>query len=114
MTDPLCEVCLRRDKLVSAEHVDHRIAIKAGGHPFPPFDGLMSMCPSCHSIKTNAMDKPGGSGIAFKGCDEYGRPIDPDHPFYCNREGGQSSREGAGQGPAWETNQELVEPESKG
>lgn len=78
---PLCEVCAKRGLAVPARHVDHVRAIAAGGDPFPPLDGLMAMCPSCHSIKTNAVDKPGGSGIRFKGVGLDGLPIDPDHPF---------------------------------
>ncbi|PZO36594.1 MAG: hypothetical protein DCE92_08720 [Alphaproteobacteria bacterium] len=42
----------------------------------------MSMCPPCHSIKTSAKDRAGGKGVAFKGCDESGKPFDPDHPFF--------------------------------
>lgn len=81
---PLCEPCRRRGKLEIASCVDHVIAISAGGHPFPGLDELMSMCQSCHSVKTNARDNPRVSGarrgIAFKGCDVNGLPVDPDHP----------------------------------
>jgi len=52
--------------------------------PFPPLRGLRSLCVSCHNTKTNALDHPrsrrDGRGLAFKGCDENGLPIDPDHP----------------------------------
>jgi len=78
---PLCEVCTRMGKATAASHVDHILAISAGGHPFPPLEELMSMCPPCHSIKTNAMDRANGSGIAMKGCDVNGDPLDPAHPF---------------------------------
>lgn len=78
---PLCEVCSRRGLVVPAHHVDHVVAIAAGGDPFPSLDGLMSMCASCHSVKTNAVDRKGGSGIKFKGVGLDGLPVDPDHPF---------------------------------
>jgi hypothetical protein len=83
---PLCEVHGLRGKLVSATVVDHRVAIAAGGDPFPDLDGLMSMCASCHSTKTNARDNAHAFGsdrwrAAFKGCGLDGRPIDADHPF---------------------------------
>jgi hypothetical protein len=40
------------------------------------------MCAHCHNTKTMAVDRPGGSGVAFKGCDVNGMPIDANHPFY--------------------------------
>jgi hypothetical protein len=79
---PLCEVCLRRGRLVPANTIDHIVSINAGGEPFPTLDGLMSMCTNCHNSKTNAVDRKEGKGIAFKGCDVSGMPIDASHPFY--------------------------------
>lgn len=78
---PLCETCARRGRHVIAEHVDHIVAISRGGHAFPPTDGLRSLCPSCHSIKTAARERAGGKGVAVKGCDVDGLPLDPEHPF---------------------------------
>lgn len=82
---PVCEPCHKRGVLRVATVVDHITAVAAGGDPFPPLDGLMAMCPSCHSLKTNAKDNPhafgGGGGIAFPGCDTDGLPVDPSHPF---------------------------------
>lgn len=83
---PLCEVCAMRGRAVFANTVDHIRAIAQGGEAFPALDGLMSLCPSCHGVKTNARDNPhafgGGGGVAFKGCGTNGLPIDPDHPFH--------------------------------
>jgi 5-methylcytosine-specific restriction enzyme A len=81
---PLCEVCMKRGRLVPANTVDHVVSINAGGHPFPTLDELMSCCTSCHNSKTNAVDRKEGRGIAYKGCDASGLPIDPSHPFYGN------------------------------
>ncbi len=78
---PCCEPCGKRGVSVPAKHVDHIVAIASGGDPFPPLSGLMSMCHSCHSIKTNAVDRPGGSGVRFKGAGLDGLPVDPSHPF---------------------------------
>lgn len=82
---PLCEPCFRRGRLVQAEAVDHVLSMANGGEAFPALDGLMSMCTPCHSIKTNALDRAGGKGVAFKGCDQDGMPLDPDHPFVSDR-----------------------------
>lgn len=79
-SQPLCEPCERRGIIVPAVAVDHVTSIASGGDPFPPLSGLMSMCLSCHSIKTNAVDRPGGKGVRFKGVGVDGLPIDPDHP----------------------------------
>lgn len=78
---PLCEPCDRLGRLTPAQHVDHIRSIASGGDAFPTLDGLMAMCPACHSVKTAAVDRKGGSGIRFKGVGLDGLPIDPDHPF---------------------------------
>ena len=91
---PLCEVCMRRGRLVPANTVDHIVSIKAGGHPFPTLDELMSMCTSCHNSKSRNTDQPSGKGVAFKGCDTSGLPIDPHHPFYAKQKGITPSKDG--------------------
>jgi hypothetical protein len=101
---PLCEVHEMRGHVVFATVVDHRIAIAAGGDPFPPLEGLMSMCASCHAVKTNARDNPHafGNGYrpAFKGCGLDGKPIDADHPFLEGRGGEIAGNPGAETGGA--------------
>ncbi len=83
----LCEVCMKRGRLVPATTVDHIKSVDSGGPAFPELDGLMSMCDSCHSVKTNAVDHPrGGRGVAFKGADVNGLPVDEQHPFYARKE----------------------------
>lgn len=83
---PICEVCVRRDRIELANTVDHVVSIASGGDAFPPLEGLMSMCASCHAVKTNAVDNPQAAGgqppIVFKGADVSGLPIDPGHPFW--------------------------------
>jgi 5-methylcytosine-specific restriction protein A len=75
---PVCEVCELRGHTVLADAVDHIIAIAKGGPAFPPLDGLMSMCLSCHSYKTNHEDRPDRAaklGSWAKGCTVDGSPI---------------------------------------
>ena len=79
---PICEPCEKRGRTVPANTVDHRTSITKGGPAFPPLSGLMSMCPACHNAKTRAVDRAGGSGVAFPGCDASGLPVDPSHPFF--------------------------------
>ena len=87
-TNPLCEACALRGDLTEANTVDHVLAIAKGGDPFPPLDGLMSLCASCHGEKTRAVDRSGGKGVRFKGAAVDGLPIDPLHPFFCEGVGG--------------------------
>lgn len=81
MDDPLCEPCLSYGRVEPAEQVDHIKAINAGGEAFPDLDGLMSMCASCHSFKTNVRDRPDRTASfkrALRGFDLDGNPIDPE------------------------------------
>lgn len=115
--DPLCEVCIRREVVEPADTVDHIIAIEKGGDPFPPLDGLMSMCEACHNAKTNAVDHPNASGFrrALKGFDANGDPIDPEGwetppAARSGRDtaGGFAGLECTGLGPAGYTRKDLV------
>ena len=105
---PLCETCERRGLKVIAGHVDHVVSIASGGHAFPSMDGLRSLCPPCHSIKTNALDRSGGKGIAIKGCDVNGLPLDPDHPFLTGGDNPLQGREAVDQRPAAKSASQLV------
>ena len=83
---PLCEACDQAGRLTPANTVDHRVPISAGGAPFPPHDGLASLCPSCHSIKTARGVEAGAVRSTRKvqprkGCDADGNPFDPAHPW---------------------------------
>jgi len=72
--DPNCAHCTLRGRTVQAVAVDHIVAIANGGHPFPPLDGLASLCTSCHSRKTSAFDRPDRKGKRAFGAD--GEPLD--------------------------------------
>lgn len=80
--DPTCAPCEARGVIRQASHVDHIVAMAKGGESFPDLEGLMSMCASCHSIKTTALDRAGGKGVGIKGCNAHGLPMDTEHPFF--------------------------------
>src|SRR4051812_13266243 len=98
-TTPLCEVCNKLDRLVPAKAVDHIVAINGGGEAFPPLDGLMSLCQACHNIKTTALERADGRGIAYKGGDANGLPIDPLHPFYAHTPSNHENLQALGPAP---------------
>jgi 5-methylcytosine-specific restriction enzyme A len=87
---PLCELCLDGGLVVPANTVDHLVAIKKGGDPFPPLYALLSLCASCHSTKTRQIEQLGRKFL-YRGCDINGMPLDPDHPW--NRTPGVGSGE---------------------
>lgn len=91
--NPLCYACELRGRIIQAVAVDHVKAIKAGGDPFPPLEGLMGLCERCHNEKTNAVDRPDRSALGrrFKGFDVNGNPIDPGDDWHVG--GAMKSRE---------------------
>lgn len=73
---PLCELCLARNKLVPAAHVDHHTVplwrrLRDGEDCF---DRLRALCVPCHSIVTAAEVSGTTPNL---GCDEKGNPIAP-------------------------------------
>ena len=50
--DPICEKCIKKDKLHEATQVDHIIPLEQDGDPFSP-SNLMSLCGPCHVKKTS-------------------------------------------------------------
>ncbi len=72
---PICELCLKIDRIVPSVHVHHVKEIKDGGDIFPALDGLLAVCISCH----NRIHSSSG---AIKGCNEKGEPLDPAHEWY--------------------------------
>ena len=78
---PLCESCLQVGRIEPAVAVDHRKPIKSGGAPFPALDQLASLCVRCHNAKTRA-EQDGEDNWLVKGCDIFGYPLDPNHPWY--------------------------------
>jgi 5-methylcytosine-specific restriction endonuclease McrA len=94
MRDPLCEACLQVGEIVPAEVVDHRVPISKEGREkrsaaeaFPHLDGLASLCANHHNAKTRA-EQLGEKNWMYKGCDIFGRPLDPDHAWNRERRNG--------------------------
>lgn len=84
--EPLCRHCSARGLIVTASDVDHR-----DGNPGNnDRDNLVSLCHSCHSIKTAADH---GKRVNL-GCDENGWPVDESHHWKKSR-GADSSRPAA-------------------
>jgi 5-methylcytosine-specific restriction enzyme A len=81
--NPLCESCLKQQRIEAATAVDHIVAVKApGGEAYPALDRLMSCCASCHNGKTRIVEQLGAE-LTVKGCDINGYPLDPNHPWNC-------------------------------
>lgn len=112
-TDPLCYACEMRGRIVPAVAVDHVVAIKRGGPPFPPLDGLMSLCEPCHNSKTATFDRGSGRttadtfGRRFKGFDVHGNPIDREDDWHGGG-GGRNRGRSPGRGPSWGLGKYLV------
>jgi 5-methylcytosine-specific restriction enzyme A len=107
MHDPICFACNLRGRAVVADTVDHIKPINSGGPIFPPLEGLMSLCHSCHSQKTQAVDRSDrwGNGRRFGGIDVDGNPVDPEDNWHG--EGRVSNSKGPVSGPVSATNIDL-------
>jgi 5-methylcytosine-specific restriction enzyme A len=86
--NPLCEACLQVGEITPADVVDHFHPISKEGRKerrmseaFPPIDQLVSLCAPHHNQKTRS-EQLGEKNYMYKGCDIFGRPNDPNHPWY--------------------------------
>jgi 5-methylcytosine-specific restriction enzyme A len=59
----------------------HGCGSAPGGEAYPPLERLRSQCASCHNRKTRIVEQL-GEELTVKGCDIYGYPLDPNHPWY--------------------------------
>jgi 5-methylcytosine-specific restriction enzyme A len=84
---PLCELCLELGRLEPATVVDHRVAIKAGGDPYPPLSALTALCAPCHNTKTRVVEQLGRklTPKVVNGCDVNGRPDNQNIPWSRGR-----------------------------
>ncbi|NSZ15336.1 HNH endonuclease [Agrobacterium vitis] len=97
---PMCEPCGMRGQVNVAKAVDHVTPINAGGDPFPPLDGLASMCERCHNEKTAANDRKHRKPFArkVKGFDASGNPVDRSDAWHRGG-GGSNHQNEAAPGP---------------
>lgn len=70
--EPLCRHCTARNLTVPATEVDHR-----NGPNDNRLESLQPLCKSCHSRQTM---RDMGYKVSM-GCDEHGKPLDPNHPW---------------------------------
>ena len=66
-------------QLACAPAYQGRSETRSAAEAFPPLDQLASLCASHHNAKTRAEQR--GEDYMRKGCDIFGRPNDPDHPW---------------------------------
>jgi len=88
MRDPLCSHCQALGRVVIGKIVDHVKAIRNGGNPYPPLDGLQTLCQNCHNRKTQS-DMQDTEHVVH-GFDVNGNPVDQTHEWHnggaCNHE----------------------------
>jgi HNH endonuclease len=55
--DHLCERCRSLGRWVEATTVDHMVALKDGGDPYPSLEGLAAYCTDCHKYRHGVRPK---------------------------------------------------------
>jgi 5-methylcytosine-specific restriction protein A len=80
---PFCECRIHAGKRVLAEVVDHKTPHRGDSGLFFDSENLQSLTKQCHDSWKQSVEKGGKDEIP--GCDEFGRPLDPEHPWYVTR-----------------------------
>jgi 5-methylcytosine-specific restriction protein A len=80
---PLCRDCESRGYIEPATEVDHHDNDASNNDR----DNLVGLCKPCHSYKTQRHEhyKRTGQHLPLKGCDTSGMPLDPAHPWNCEK-----------------------------
>jgi len=76
---PLCEICTKKELVVAATEIDHKIAIKIDYDLRLEWTNLQALCHRCHMKKTKAVDDRLLRGLKpkpWQGADSDGYPID--------------------------------------
>jgi len=74
---PLCAMHLKLGRYVQATVVDHITPHRGDQALFWDRSNWQSLCTTCHSSHKQRQERGGH----LAGCDVYGRPIDPAHPW---------------------------------
>jgi hypothetical protein len=75
---PWCELCAKAGNRTPATVVDHRTPHRGDMRLFWDRSLWSALCGFHHNSIKQAADRLG----PLRGCDEYGNPRDPNHPFY--------------------------------
>lgn len=81
---PLCERCKANGVYRQANVVDHVVPHKGDRALFWDWSNWMALCKPCHDSKTAREDGAWGRKVGEGkpiGCDGYGMPTDPRHPW---------------------------------
>lgn len=73
--NPFCIDCSKRDLVIKATIVDHKIAHKENLELFWDRDNWQPLCKPCHDRHKQRLEKSG----RVAGCSVDGVPIDPNH-----------------------------------
>jgi len=77
--NPLCRMCEQMGRITPATVVDHITPHKGNQKLF--WDSTNNWQPLCKPCHDGAKAKEEARGQVI-GCDESGRPLDPNHPWY--------------------------------
>lgn len=75
--NPLCELCLRRDRTTAGTVVHHKVPHRGDWSKFRDPSNLETACKSCHDGELQLKEKRGFSNRV--GLDGF--PLDEEHPF---------------------------------
>ncbi len=75
--NPMCAMCEDDGRITVATVVDHTIPHKGNIRLFFDENNLKPLCKYCHDSHKAAQERSG----KVRGCDENGRPLDPNHPW---------------------------------
>ena len=76
--NPLCVLCLQKDRIVASTTVDHIEPHKGDMALFWDMTRWQALCTSCHNSVKKIQEHRG----TLIGCDESGNPLDPASPWH--------------------------------
>ncbi|HEY7413843.1 MAG TPA: AAA family ATPase [Ktedonobacteraceae bacterium] len=88
-TEPLCKLCLEKNKIVPARVADHVVPHRGDYNSFV-LGKLQSLCVECHQVAKRRYERIG----FLPNVDENGWPTDPNHPTNLALEGKPAKKYG--------------------